>query len=91
MFIETSLAVAIETWEDISKFEPAPIAAELRMPTIFIHGEDDEFTPTSASEESVAAAANGRLAIVKDCGHLVMIEQRQWFQATLEAFLKEVL
>jgi pimeloyl-ACP methyl ester carboxylesterase len=89
MFVKTRLAIAVETWRDISTFEPAPVMAEVHVPTIFIHGADDEFTPTSASEESASVASRGTVAVADDCGHLVMLDQREWFQTTLETFLTE--
>jgi pimeloyl-ACP methyl ester carboxylesterase len=89
MFVGTRLAVALETWRDISAFEPVPVASELGVPALFIHGADDEFTPASAAEEAARAASAGRTAIAEECGHMVMLEQPQWFQETLERFLAE--
>jgi pimeloyl-ACP methyl ester carboxylesterase len=89
MFVGTRLAVALEAWQNISGFDPETVAAAVSTPTLYIHGADDTFTPVTASEASAQATANGRVAVAEQCGHMVVLEQPEWFQRTLEDFLAE--
>lgn len=90
MFVATRIKVAQQTWSDISEFDPVPVAAKLTQPTLFIHGDEDDFTPLSVSEEASAAAEQGRLAVASPSGHLVLLDQPGWLHETLSSFLLEV-
>jgi pimeloyl-ACP methyl ester carboxylesterase len=86
MFAGTRLAVALETWQEASDFDSEPISEQVTVPTLFVHGADDEFTPV-ATAEACARAARGSVAVADDCGHLVMLDRPEWFQQTLDNFL----
>lgn len=90
MFVASRLEVAVETWSDISGFDPLPLAERLEMPTLFIHGDEDDFTPLSVSEEAASLAVEGQLAVASPCGHLVLLDQPDWLHDTLYSFLTEV-
>jgi uncharacterized protein len=57
----------IGVWPDMD-FDPAPIFANVRVPTLLFYGEDDEWSPIDASVaawEQAAERANNRDVLVK--------------------------
>ncbi len=43
--------------------------AELRVPTLVVHGESDEVVPVSAARQAAARLPNGTLEVIADCAH----------------------
>lgn len=89
MFLATPLPVALETAKLLKAFEPRELAGASALPTLYVHGAQDDVSPLSIARECVALAENARLEIVEQCGHLVPIDQRAPFQEALQAFLAE--
>ena len=75
MFGSTPLPVAIETCGVLERFEPVPLASELKVPTLLVHGELDDIVPMSVSEACAEALPDGILRTIADAGHLVVIDQ----------------
>jgi pimeloyl-ACP methyl ester carboxylesterase len=90
MFAATRLPVAIETWIDISTFDPAPLVEDLAVPSLFLHGEHDEFSPLAVAEECAARARNSRVAVAAGANHLVPIDAPEWTHEQILAFVAEV-
>ena len=77
MFGATPLAVAIDTVALLASFEPEELAPKVRVPSLYVHGAEDDVVPVSISEACVAAAPDAALRIVRDSGHLVVIDQKE--------------
>lgn len=55
---------AWEDWEDMD-FDPEPIFAHVRCPTLLFYGEDDEWTPADESIHVWRRAATGEVTVVR--------------------------
>lgn len=74
-----------EVWESLGAYDLRPALANLSLPAIVLHGEDDPI-PIEAAEETAGllGAAFHRLA---DCGHVPYVEAPDEFRRLLHAFL----
>jgi pimeloyl-ACP methyl ester carboxylesterase len=54
-------------WDDMD-FDPEPIFAHVRCPTLLFYGEDDEWTPAEESIHVWRRAARGEVAVVRLAG-----------------------
>jgi pimeloyl-ACP methyl ester carboxylesterase len=86
MFGATPLRTALATVAELGRFEPAEIAAEMTVPTLYVHGAQDDVVPLAISEQCAAAAEDSELAVVPDCGHLVPIDQKEPFHELVREF-----
>lgn len=87
MFGATPLRTALATVEEMSRFEPAEIAAGVKVPTLYVHGADDDVVPVAISEQCADAAEGAAVAVVPECGHLVPIDQKEPFHDLLREFV----
>jgi pimeloyl-ACP methyl ester carboxylesterase len=90
MFAANSVHIAVDAWRELTSFDPMPLAKAISVPTVFIHGSDDMFTPSLTAENCARVARNGRFHEISGCGHLVMFDQRQALQMALEGYLDEL-
>jgi 3-oxoadipate enol-lactonase len=62
-----------------------------RVPCLVITGEEDRYAPPDAIYEFARTlpAANTRIEIMRDCGHLPFLEQPAAFAAIVSSFLRE--
>ena len=88
MFVGTQLPVALEALGQLEHFEPAPLASRVPIHTLYVHADKDEVAPRRIGEACVAAAKNAQLAVVENCGHLIVIDQKNTFNALLHQHLK---
>jgi 3-oxoadipate enol-lactonase len=63
---------------------------DVRVPTIFIVGDQDALTFPSLIEATAAAIPGARVATIAGAGHSPYFEQAEAFNAVLEAFLGEL-
>ena len=69
---------------DLDEFSPIEQVKKSKVPTIFFHGDTDDFVPHEMSERNFAAcAAEKKLVIIKGAGHGVA------FPVDQELYLKE--
>ena len=61
--------------------------AEVRVPTLILHGREDMRVPLDRAEELRGGIAGSRLVVLEDCGHWPHVEQRAEFVAAVKAFL----
>jgi uncharacterized protein len=52
-------------WRDEMEFEPEPVFAQVRVPTLLFYGEDDEWIPIDASIEAWRRARGDEVEIVR--------------------------
>ncbi|MHC4515161.1 MAG: alpha/beta fold hydrolase [Planctomycetota bacterium] len=61
--------------------------SRIEAPTLVICGEHDRITPLEHSRQMAAQLPNGRLAVIKDAGHLAFAEAPDEFVRLVHAFL----
>ncbi len=61
--------------------------AEVRVPTLVVHGREDERVPLDRARELAAGIPNSRLVILEDCGHWPHVEKRAEFVDAVKGFL----
>jgi pimeloyl-ACP methyl ester carboxylesterase len=61
---------------------------DLPVPTLFVHGEDDELIPVEQSKRAADAAPVADLFTLHECGHWVPRECPEAFVSRLEAWLE---
>lgn len=89
MFGATPLTVALSGAALLGEFEPEPVAPNVRVPALFLHGADDDVIPLSVSERCSELAPRGRLEVLPDAGHLAVLDQRQLLHDALVKFSAE--
>jgi pimeloyl-ACP methyl ester carboxylesterase len=62
--------------------------ADLPVPALFVHGEDDPLVPPEYSERASDAAPVAERFTIADCGHWVPRERPEAFVSRLEAWLE---
>jgi len=63
-----------------------PNLAELKLPTLVMHGEQDAVVPVSAGRALAAALPHSRFHGFSQCGHAPFLTQPESFNRTLEAW-----
>lgn len=61
--------------------------AEIRVPTLILHGREDERVPLERAEELRGGIPASRLVVLDDCGHWLHAEKRSEFVAVVKEFL----
>lgn len=61
--------------------------AEIRAPTLIIHGREDARVPRERAEELHRGIRGSRLVVLEDCGHWPHVEHRREFVSAAKAFL----
>jgi pimeloyl-ACP methyl ester carboxylesterase len=62
--------------------------AEIAIPTLIVHGKDDQLLPIAIAERAHHLIPNSRLEIIPDCGHLAPLEQPEAVNRALCEFLR---
>jgi pimeloyl-ACP methyl ester carboxylesterase len=60
------------------------------VPALVVVGEQDVLSPVAQAQEMAEALPQGRLALVRDAGHLSAVEDPEAFGAVVAAFLGEL-
>ena len=74
-----------ETWTR-DDYDLIPALAQLDIPTLIIHGDDD-FVPIPVVGRIAAAIPGALMAVLPDCGHFAYLEQPDRTCATITSFL----
>jgi pimeloyl-ACP methyl ester carboxylesterase len=88
MFAATPLPVALATVNLLAAFDPAPLSAAIRVPSLFIHGAQDDIVPVSVAATCVGQMQQARLETVEDCGHLVILDQKERLNQLLQEYIE---
>jgi pimeloyl-ACP methyl ester carboxylesterase len=67
--------------------DSSPTIEKINVPTLIIHGADDQIIPTSEADAMHAAIEGSRLEIIPNAGHLPNLEQPELFNHSVENFL----
>lgn len=63
----------------------SPRLKNIRVPTLVLHGDEDEIWPLANASHLAAHIPNAELAVIPDSGHMFMIEKpREFNQAVLD-------
>ena len=82
----TALPVALAGLEILAVFEPASVAPRVTVPTLFIHGADDDVVPPRVSQECAALMPDARVELVERSGHFAVLDQPQRVSELIAAF-----
>ena len=72
-------------WDSLGDYNLFSQLAQIRCPTLVVHGRDDPI-PVASSIEG-AKAMNARLVLLDDCGHVPYVEQPAELFAAIDEFL----
>jgi pimeloyl-ACP methyl ester carboxylesterase len=86
MYGSTALPVALAGVEILASFEPVAIAQDVNVPTLFIHGADDDVVPPRVSQDCAAKMRDARVELVAGSGHLAVLDQPQRVAELIAAF-----
>mgnify|MGYP001033868891 FL=1 len=70
--------------------DSTPLLAEIAVPTLVIHGKDDQLIPVESARQMAQAIPDWQLSVVPRAGHLSNLENPVFFNQALETFLKEL-
>jgi pimeloyl-ACP methyl ester carboxylesterase len=87
MFRATPLPVALATVGLLGAFDPVELAADVEVPTLYLHGDEDDIVPVSVSRACADLSPQGRLAVIEGSGHLVVLDRSQALLEHLGAFI----
>ena len=64
-----------------------PLLPQIKVPTLIVVGEFDQFTPVSDAELMHQAIAGSTLVVIPQAGHVTNLEQPQLFDSALGSFI----
>ena len=82
----TRLPVALAVLEILGSTEPGDVIESVNVPTLFIHGADDDIVPVAVSQTCAARMADATVEIVEQSGHLVPLDQPGRVSELVQAF-----
>jgi pimeloyl-ACP methyl ester carboxylesterase len=73
----------------LSRPDARGVLEQLRVPTLFVCGRQDAWSPLSQHEAMRALVAGSRLVVIEDSGHMTTMEQCDAVSAALLAWMQE--
>lgn len=70
--------------------DSTPLLSQINVPTLIIHGEDDQVIPKSEAEAMAAAIPNSQLHIIAHAGHVPNLEQATEFNKIVASYLTSI-
>lgn len=70
--------------------DSTPTLAQINIPTLVLHGADDQIIPLNEAQAMQAAIRNSRLEVLPDAGHLLNLEQPELFNKAAAAFINSL-
>ena len=74
----------------ITRADRSRVFKTLAVPTLFLWGRHDRFSPPERAEAYAAGVPGARVVIVEDCGHLPTLEQPEAATAAIHEWLTGV-
>jgi pimeloyl-ACP methyl ester carboxylesterase len=90
MFRGTRLPVAIETVKLLGMLDPVGMAAKVKAPQLFVHATNDEVAPRAIGDACAANAPDARVEMIENCGHAIVLDQKERFHEVAGGFLKTI-
>ncbi|MBI1909228.1 MAG: alpha/beta hydrolase [Deltaproteobacteria bacterium] len=78
-------------WKSYHEHSTEDVLKKIRVPTLIIAGEDDQFTPVWISKKMSRLIPRSELLIVKKGTHAALVEQPELLNLRIEKFLNERL
>lgn len=69
--------------------DSTPTLAEIDVPTLIIHGAEDQIVPVDEARSVKRAIRGSKLVVIPDAGHMVNLEQIDEFNDAILDFLEE--
>jgi 3-oxoadipate enol-lactonase len=69
--------------------DSTPTLAEIDVPTLIVHGVEDQLIPFAEAEAMHKGIAGSQLAAIRDAGHLPNLEQPAAFEDAVRGFLEQ--
>ncbi|MBP7999864.1 MAG: alpha/beta fold hydrolase [Chloroflexi bacterium] len=89
MMLETSVEGALGAIAAMrGRIDSTPTLADIDVPTLILHGADDQIIPLSESQAMHQGIANAQLVIIPRAGHLLNLEQPDLFNEAVRHFLE---
>ena len=79
---------AIRLYESLYEVDLRPHLAQIALPTLIIHGEQDRIVPVRMAQELAAQLPNNQLMIVPGAGHVPTMTQPQVISDAINAFFR---
>jgi len=73
-----------------TRSDSTPTLGQINVPTLIIHGADDQIIPLSDSEDMQSMIPDSQLDVIPDAGHLPNLEQDQLFNQPVKNFLTKL-
>lgn len=89
--LNTSPEVMYKDFLACDTFDVMHKIKEVDIPTLVVCGEQDMLTPVKYAEYVRTAIPNSRLEVIKECGHMLMLEKPDEFNEVLRTFLGGLL
>jgi 3-oxoadipate enol-lactonase len=67
--------------------DSSELLAKIQVPTLILHGSDDQLIPFKEAEAMQGAIEGSRLRLLPDAGHLLNLEQPELFNQAVQDFL----
>ena len=67
--------------------DSTPLLPGIKVPTLIIHGADDQIIPVSEAQVMQAAIPGARLEVLQNAGHMLNLEQADRFNEAVANFL----
>jgi pimeloyl-ACP methyl ester carboxylesterase len=90
IFGNAALPVAIETVGELALLDAPVLAAKADVKQHFIHARQDLVAPVAFGERCSAAAKDGTIVTIEDCGHLIVLDNKGLFQEHLDSLLSGI-
>ncbi len=71
--------------------DSTPTLGQIHLPTLILHGADDQIIPLQEAQAMQAAIPGARLEVIPDGGHLLNLENPAAFNQAVRSFLKELV
>ena len=90
MGMQSSLRTTYECVKQFSETDFTEDLKKITIPTLVIHGDDDQIVPIAASaNNTIKLLKNGRLEVYKGASHAPAFMNKDKLNADLLAFLKQ--
>jgi 3-oxoadipate enol-lactonase/4-carboxymuconolactone decarboxylase len=73
-----------------SRPDSTPTLKKIELPTLILHGSDDQLIPLSEAMAMRGAIPGARLQVLSDAGHLLNMEQAELFNQAVRNFIQEL-
>jgi pimeloyl-ACP methyl ester carboxylesterase len=74
----------------MARRDARPHLTHITCPTLVVCGDSDQLTPPECSDEIAALIPGAQRLVVPQCGHMLTMEQPEWVNAALLAWLNSL-